>query len=79
MNEHPDKSIEENAPSGNAANQIPALPSSPGQIRPDAFSHLEVDKPRRLPIPKGVYRFKTHEEANEWMNKMMARAKTPEQ
>jgi hypothetical protein len=24
--------------------------------------------------PKGVYRFKTHEEADEWMIKMMARS-----
>jgi hypothetical protein len=23
--------------------------------------------------PKGVYRFKTHEEADEWMNRMLAR------
>ena len=23
---------------------------------------------------KGVYRFKTHEEANEWMNRMLARS-----
>ncbi|HEY3852867.1 MAG TPA: hypothetical protein VGO67_00575 [Verrucomicrobiae bacterium] len=25
-------------------------------------------------MPKGVYRFKTHEEADEWMNKMLARS-----
>lgn len=25
-------------------------------------------------LPKGVYRFKTHEEANEWELKMMTRA-----
>ena len=24
--------------------------------------------------PKGVYRFKTHEEADAWMNKMLARS-----
>lgn len=24
--------------------------------------------------PKGVYRFKTHEEADEWMTKMLARS-----
>jgi hypothetical protein len=24
--------------------------------------------------PKGVYRFKTHEEADEWMNRMLARS-----
>ena len=23
----------------------------------------------RLPFPKGVYKFKSHEEADEWMNK----------
>jgi hypothetical protein len=27
--------------------------------------------------PKGVYRFKTHEEADEWMWKMLARSQTP--
>jgi hypothetical protein len=26
---------------------------------------------------KGVYRFKTHEEADEWMNRMLARSQTP--
>ena len=26
--------------------------------------------------PKGVYRFKTHEEADEWMNRMLARSQT---
>lgn len=25
-------------------------------------------------MPKGVYRFKTHEEADEWMMKMLARS-----
>jgi hypothetical protein len=32
---------------------------------------------RRLGIPKGVYRFKTHEEANEWMEKMLAQSGPP--
>lgn len=27
--------------------------------------------------PKGVYRFKTHEEADEWMWKMLARSQMP--
>ena len=27
--------------------------------------------------PKGVYRFKTHEEADEWMNQMFARSQFP--
>ena len=26
--------------------------------------------------PKGVYRFKTHEEADEWINRMLARSQT---
>jgi hypothetical protein len=26
--------------------------------------------------PKGVYRFKTHEEADEWMMRMLARSQT---
>ena len=28
-------------------------------------------------MPKGVYRFKTHEEANTWMTKMLARSCLP--
>ena len=28
-------------------------------------------------FPKGVYRFKTHEEADEWMTKMLARSSLP--
>ena len=27
--------------------------------------------------PRGVYRFKTHEEADEWMNRMLARSQIP--
>jgi hypothetical protein len=29
---------------------------------------------RRLPFPKGVYRFRTHEEADEWINQHILRA-----
>jgi hypothetical protein len=29
---------------------------------------------RRLPFPKGVYRFKTHEEADAWLEKHMMEA-----
>jgi len=48
---------------------------------PDAFrsgmqlQSLAVELHRSLRhrwAPKGVYRFKTHEEANEWMNRMLA-------
>jgi hypothetical protein len=28
-------------------------------------------------MPKGVYRFKTHEEADAWMTKMLARSDRP--
>ena len=28
-------------------------------------------------FPKGVYRFKTHEEADAWMTKMLARSSLP--
>jgi hypothetical protein len=79
MNEPSNKPNEENAPSKDAEIQIPAPALSSEQLPPDAFSHLENYKSKRLPIPKGVYRFKTHEEANEWWDKMMARAKTPEE
>jgi hypothetical protein len=50
---------------------------------PDAFASgmklqsLAVELHRSLKqrwAPKGVYRFKTHEEADEWMNRMLARS-----
>ena len=31
---------------------------------------------RTLPIPKGVYRFRTHEEADEWLWQMLTRPQT---
>jgi hypothetical protein len=30
---------------------------------------------RTMPIPKGVYRFRTHEEADEWLWQMLTRPK----
>ena len=53
---------------------------------PDAFASgmklqsLAVELHRSLKqrwAPKGVYRFKTHEEADEWMNRMLARSQLP--
>jgi hypothetical protein len=53
---------------------------------PDAFKSglqlqsLAVELHRSLKhhwAPNGVYRFKTHEEADEWMNRMLARSQTP--
>ena len=53
---------------------------------PDAFASgmklqsLAVELHRSFKhrwAPKGVYRFKTHEEADEWMNRMLARSQTP--
>jgi hypothetical protein len=53
---------------------------------PDAFQAgmklqaLAVELHRSLKhrwAPKGVYRFKTHEEADEWMNRMLARSQIP--
>jgi hypothetical protein len=53
---------------------------------PDAFASgmklqsLAVELHRSLKqrwAPKGVYRFKTHEEADEWMNRMLARSQIP--
>ena len=53
---------------------------------PDAFESgmklqsLAVELHRSLKqrwAPKGVYRFKTHEEADEWMNRMLARSQIP--
>ena len=31
---------------------------------------------RTLPIPKGVYRFRTHEEADQWLWQMLTRRPT---
>lgn len=31
---------------------------------------------RTLPIPKGVYRFRTHEEADQWLWQMLTRPRT---
>jgi hypothetical protein len=31
---------------------------------------------RTVPIPKGVYRFRTHEEADEWLWQMLTRPRT---
>lgn len=41
----------------------------------DALQRLALDLrgPGRLFVPKGVYRFKTHEEADEWLMKMLTR------
>jgi hypothetical protein len=53
---------------------------------PDAFAYgmqlqsLAVDLHRSFKhrwAPKGVYRFKTHEEADEWMIRMLARSQIP--
>ena len=44
----------------------------------DSFKTRQADssEPRKSTgIPKGVYRFKTHEEADEWMTRMLARSK----
>ena len=30
---------------------------------------------RTFPIPKGVYRFRTHEEADQWLWQMLTRAR----
>ena len=48
-----------------------------GRVRPVDYDRL-VDQAAaimpRLPIPKGVYKFRTHEEANEWMEKRILEA-----
>jgi hypothetical protein len=54
-------------------------------LAPDAFKSgmqlqcLAVQLHRSLRhrwAAKGVYRFRTHEEADEWMNRMLARSQT---
>jgi hypothetical protein len=46
----------------------------------DAIQKLALDLrgPRRLLVPKGVYRFKSHEEADEWLMKMLSRQLAPQ-
>jgi hypothetical protein len=48
-----------------------------GRVRPMEYDRL-VDMAEsimpRLPYPKGVYRFKSFDEANEWMEKQMLAA-----
>jgi hypothetical protein len=34
---------------------------------------VELRGPRRLFVPRGVYRFKSHEEADAWLMKMLTR------
>lgn len=79
MSEPPNKPDKQAAPKAATAINLPTGTSFSDEMRPDAFAHLKGEKPRRLSIPKGVYRFKTHEEANEWWDKMMARAKKSEE
>lgn len=38
---------------------------------------VQLHKTFKLHWPRGVYRFKTHEEADEWMTKMLARSGLP--
>ena len=54
--------------------------------RPDALSVKTSSKAHAIAwresfggvhVPKGVYRFKTHEEADEWMNRMLTRSQIP--
>jgi hypothetical protein len=72
-------------PSGNPDKKLDACADNEKEkpdkssATPDAganpFRTLESQKARRLPIPRGVYRFKTHEETDAWMEKMLARGK----
>ena len=45
----------------------------PSRENMDAIQKLALDLrgPRRLFLPKGVYRFKSHEEADAWLMKML--------
>ncbi len=56
--------------------QAPAdtLAMTPAQSSADARAWKKAF--RTLPIPKGVYRFRTHEEADEWLWQMLTRPQT---
>ena len=45
------------------------------QLQEAAVQFHRVFKHRWM--PKGVYRFKTHQEADAWMTKMLARSSLP--
>ena len=47
----------------------------PSRENMEAIQRLALDLrgTRRLFVPKGVYRFKSHEEADEWLMKMLTR------
>ena len=50
------------------------LAATPAQSSADARAWKKAF--RTLPIPKGVYRFRTHEEADEWLWQMLTRPRT---
>jgi hypothetical protein len=47
------------------------LQMTPAQTIAESRAWQKVFHP--LPIPRGVYRFKTHEEADEWLWQMLTR------
>jgi hypothetical protein len=49
--------------------------SLPGSAKTNNIASFQ--KTGGLRIPRGVYRFKTHEEANEWMEKISDPGKIP--
>jgi hypothetical protein len=55
--------------------QTPDALSLAGSTKADAIAERKAFG--GVGIPRGVYRFKTHEEADEWMTKMLARSSLP--
>jgi hypothetical protein len=50
---------------------VNSLQETPAQTIADSRAWQKTFHP--LPIPRGVYRFKTHEEADEWLWQMLTR------
>lgn len=64
MEEIPAKVVGRRKAGGDPFKTAMALQKTVGDLRKSLGHHF---------APKGVFRFKTHEEADEWMQKMLAR------
>jgi hypothetical protein len=72
-------------PSDNGEEKVDRV-ASPDPGTPDAVSEAAKNKSDTIArnkvsggigVPRGVYRFKTHEEADAWMTEMLARHSSP--
>lgn len=64
LEETPDREVGRRKPASDAFKTGMGLQKLVGQMQKSLGHHF---------VPKGVYRFNSHEEADEWMLKMLAR------